>query len=50
MWSTGTAKSTNLQILFFLLIIIMSDLLAEIRWSVCMPQPHIIIIIIMIKS
>ena len=43
LWSTRTAKSTILQILFFffLLIIIRSGLLAGIRWSVC-----IIIIII----
>ena len=34
MWSAGTAKSTILQVLFFLLIIIRSGLLAEIRWSV----------------
>ena len=35
LWSTGTAKSTTLQILFFLLIIIMrSSILAGIRWSV----------------
>ena len=33
MWSTGTAKSTTLQILFFCL-------LAEIRWSVCMLKSH----------
>ena len=31
LWSAGTAKSTILQILFFLLIIIRSGLLAEIR-------------------
>ena len=36
LWSAGTAKSTNLQVLFFLLIILMSGLLVEIRWSVCM--------------
>ena len=35
-WSAGAAKSTILQILFFLLIIIRSGLLVEIRWSVCM--------------
>ena len=34
--STGTAKSTILQILFFLLIIIRSGLLVRIRSSVCM--------------
>ena len=34
-WSAGTAKSTILQILFFLFIIKRSGLLAEIRWSVC---------------
>ena len=43
--SAGTAKSTILQILFFLfffflLIIIRSGLLAEIRWSVCIPKFH----------
>ena len=36
----GTAKSTILQVLFFLLIIIKSALLAEIRWSVFMPKSH----------
>ena len=36
LWSAGTAKSTILQILLFLLIIIMSGLLAGISWSVCM--------------
>ena len=42
LWSAGTAKSTILQVLFFffLLIIIKSGLLAEIRWSVCMPKSH----------
>ena len=40
LWSAGTAKSTISQILFFLLIIIRPDLLAEIRWSVCMSKSH----------
>ena len=40
LWSAGTAKSTILQVLFFLLIIIKSGLLAEIRWSVCMSKFH----------
>ena len=40
LWSTGTAKSTIFQILFFLLIIIRSGLLAGIRWSVCMLKSH----------
>ena len=40
LWSAGTAKSTILQVLFFLLIIIKSGLLAEIRWSVCMLKSH----------
>ena len=35
----GTAKSTILQVLFFLLII-KSGLLAGIRWSVCMSKSH----------
>ena len=39
LWSAETAKSTNLQILFvFLLIIIRSGLPAAIRWSVCMSK------------
>ena len=58
LWSVRTAKSTILQILFFLLIIIRSGLLAGIRWSVCMLKSHrslcmsfiIIIIIIIIYS
>ena len=40
LWSAGTAKSTILQVLFFLLIIIWSGLLAEIRWSVCTSKSH----------
>ena len=40
LWSAGTAKFTILQILFFLLIIIRSCLLAGIRWSVCMLKSH----------
>ena len=44
--SARTAKSTILQVLFFLLIIIRSGLLAGIRWSVFI----IIIIIIIIVS
>ena len=38
LWSAGTAKSTILQFPFFLLIIIWSGLLAEIRRSVCMSK------------
>ena len=44
LWSAGTAKSTFLQVLFFLLIIIRSGLLAEIRWSVCMSNSPVIFI------
>ena len=40
LWSAGTAKSTILLVLFFLLTIIRSGLLAEIRWSVCMSKSH----------
>ena len=40
LWSAGTAKSTILLILVFLLIITRSGLLAGIRWSVCMLKPH----------
>ena len=40
LWSAGTEKLTILQILFFLLIIIRSGLLAGIRWSVCMLKSH----------
>ena len=41
LWSAGTTKSTILQILFFLLLIIMrSGLLAGIRWSVCKLKSH----------
>ena len=40
LWSTGTAKSTILQILFLLLIIMRSGLLAGIRWSVCMLKSY----------
>ena len=40
LWSAGTAKSTILQVLFFLLIIIKSGLLAGIMWSVCILKSH----------
>ena len=40
LWSAGTAKSTLLQILFFLLIIMRSGLLARIRWSVYILKSH----------
>ena len=40
LWSTGTAKSTILQILFFLLMIIRSGLLTGIKWSVCILKTH----------
>ena len=40
LWSAGTVKSTILQILFLLLIIMRSGLLAGIRWSVCMLKSH----------
>ena len=40
LWSAGTAKSTILQILFLLLIIMRSGLLAGIRWSVCILKSH----------
>ena len=37
-WSAETAKFTILHVLFFMLIIIRSGRLAEIRWSVCMSK------------
>ena len=37
-WSAITAKTTILQVLSFLLIIIRSGLMAEIRWSVCVSK------------
>ena len=40
LWSARTAKFTILQVLFFLLIIIRSGCLAEIKWSVCMSKPQ----------
>ena len=40
LWSAGTAKSTIFQVLFFLLVITRSGLLAEIRWSICMSKSH----------
>ena len=40
LWSAGTAKLTILEIFFFLLIIIRSGVLAEIRWSVCISKSH----------
>ena len=38
LWSSGTEKSTILQVLFFLWIIIRSGRLDDIRWSVCIPK------------
>ena len=38
--SAGTAKSSILQVLFYLLITIRSGLLAEIWWSVFMSKSH----------
>ena len=41
LWSAGTAKSTILRVLSFLLsIFIRSGLLVEIKWSVCMSKSH----------
>ena len=40
LWSVGTAKTTILQVLFFLLIIIRYGLLAAIRWSVYLSKSH----------
>ena len=40
LWSAGTAKSTILQMFFFLLIIIKSGLLTGIRGWVCMSKSH----------
>ena len=40
LWSAETAKTTILQILFLLWIIIRSGPLAEIRWSVGMSKSH----------
>ena len=40
LWSAGTAKSTILQILFFVLIIIRLGFMAKIRWSVCTSKSH----------
>ena len=40
LWSAGTAMSTILQVLFFLLIIIRCCLLAKIRWFVCKLKSH----------
>ena len=40
LWSTGTTKSTVLQILFFLLIVIRSGLLTGIRSSIWMLKSH----------
>ena len=38
LWSAGTAKSTILLVLSFLLIIIRSGRLSEIRWSICISK------------
>ena len=40
LWSVRKAKSTILQILFFLLIIMRSGLPAGVRWSVCIIKCH----------
>ena len=39
LWSAGTAKSTILPVLFFCWLLL-SGLLARIRWSVCMLKSH----------
>ena len=39
-WSARTAKSTILQVLIFLLIIIWFGRLVEVRWSVCISKPR----------
>ena len=38
LWSAGSTKSTILQVFSFLLIIIRSGRLAQIRWSVCISK------------
>ena len=40
LWSSGSAKFTTLRVLFFLLIIMRSGFLAEIRWSVRISKSH----------
>ena len=40
LWSTRTAKSTILKVLFLLLVIIRCSFLAVITWSVCMSKSH----------
>ena len=40
LWSAGASKSTILQILFLLSIIMRSGLLTGIRWSVCISESH----------
>ena len=40
LWSARIAKLTILQVLFFLLIIIRSGFLVEIRWSICISKSH----------
>ena len=47
LWSAGTAKSTILQVLFLLLIIIKSSLLAVIRWSVCMLKSLLLLLLLL---
>ena len=48
LWSAGTTKSTILLILFFLSIIIRSDLLAEIRWNVCMSKSSLLLLLLLL--
>ena len=43
LWSVRTAKSTIREVLFFLLTITRSGLLAEIKWSVCISKSQRII-------
>ena len=45
LWSAGTAKSTIWQVLYFLLTIIKSGHLAEIRWSVYISLLSVVVVV-----
>ena len=50
LWSAGAAKSTILEILFLLLIIIRSGLLVKIRWSICTSKSHRILCVLFSRT
>ena len=46
LWTAGKANSTILQVIF--VVIIRSGSLAEIRWSVCMSNPILVVVVVVV--